>query len=261
MKDKFEIGVDLGEIVEPAALYPTVIVDDVVNQTKFSVQDTFKELIRSKVNSIYGLPKGHDVEEKPETEEKEWIWVEGYKGTKADLTAYDGFQYEMEKVYTMPDDVEIEVCTRGFHLCKELEDVFRHYSIISGNRFFQVRALVCKKDVEMYGKTIGTSYGGRRLDKWVAKAIVLERELTLDEIFVEECYADWTDDEKRKAISHGTRSVIEDRNFVKLVAAGYSETFSRYVSEYEGKTSIALAVASEPGLSMDMKVFAIMYEN
>lgn len=48
-----------------------------------------------------------------------------YKGFDKDLKCR-GFQYEIGKTYSMED--KPEVCSRGFHCCKRLSDVFSYYS-------------------------------------------------------------------------------------------------------------------------------------
>jgi hypothetical protein len=78
--------------------------------------------------------------------EDEWIWVEGYKGTKKDMTArFNDFQYELNKRYEI--DEEPEECKKGFHFCLELFDVFEYYPIGKNHRFFKVQALVRKSDL------------------------------------------------------------------------------------------------------------------
>lgn len=198
-----------------------------------------------------------DPAKKPVVEEEEWIWVEGYKGVNADLTAHGKFQYEIGKTYHMDADVEVKTCCRGFHLCLSLKDVFRYYSIGYGNRFFKVSALVRKKDFEKYGTCdYYSSY-----DKLAAKTIILERELTPDEIFYENEYADWTEDEKKLALAESPKDVYLNRNIAQLVGLGYSEKFAQYIAEDKKRLKRALLMESQPGLSMDMKVFAIMFTN
>ena len=198
-------------------------------------------------------------------EEEEWIWVDGYKGTNSDMTASNDFKYKLIDMHSMDEDAKIEVCRSGFHFCRDLKDVFEYYKIGDGHRFFKVHALVRKKDYEKYGKTeMVSSLFGRhkeRIGKLVAKKIILERELTLDEIFFEDKYVDWTEDEKKLAVAEGCRPVRCNRKAKELVEVGYSEPFAKYISESESMTKKALAVASQPGLSMDMKVFAIMYND
>ena len=47
---------------------------------------------------------------------EEWIWVEGYKGTDADMRCR-GYQYEFDKQFDIPENEEVEMCKKGFHLC------------------------------------------------------------------------------------------------------------------------------------------------
>lgn len=240
------------------------IVDDITDAASPSslmkqATAAYEEFLQKRFNNIC------DARIAEKHEEEEWIWVDGYKGTSADMTAYDNFQYKLNEMYAKDDDVEIEACKNGFHFCRDLKDVFEYCSINKSNRFFKVRALVRKKDYEKYDTVVQcTGLFGRyreRVNKLAAKKIILERELTADEIFFEDKYADWTEDEKKLALKEGCETVIKNRNVAKLVEAGYSETFAAYVAESDGKTKTALAVASQPGLSMDMKVFTIMYND
>lgn len=97
-------------------------------------------------------------------EEPEQIWVEGFKGTQSNLKCQN-LQYELNKEYTITGD-PIE-CEKGFHFCKELEHVFRHYAYDFRNRFFKVKALVNKNSWEKHS------------DKYVAKSIILTEEIDL----------------------------------------------------------------------------------
>ena len=118
------------------------------------------------------------------TEEKEWIWVEGYKGTDKDMKCRD-FQYEIDKEYSLLKDEEPVLCKKGFHLCLKLSDVFRYYDICNNNRFFKVKALVEKKEVEKQTTTSNTFFWGGvvcQSDKLVAKSIIFIEELSIDEI-------------------------------------------------------------------------------
>lgn len=234
-------------------MYPAMIRDDLAEKAEFLA----KRMMNISAVCDAKIAEKH--------EEEEWIWVDGYKGTKSDMTASQDFQYKLSEMYSMDEDVKIEVCKNGFHFCRDLKDVFEYYHIKKSNRFFKVRALVRKKDYEKYGTVVQkTGLFGRmeeRIDKLVAKKIILERELTLDEIFFEDKYADWTEDEKKLAVAEGCRAVLVNRKARELVEVGYSEAFAKYISESDNMTKKALAVASQPGLSMDMKVFAIMYND
>ena len=89
----------------------------------------------------------------------EWIWVKGYKATDKDMRCRN-FQFEMHKRFDIPNGEEIELYKHGFHLCSDLHDVYKHYGITNGNRFFKVKALVRKSDYEnsndkLVAKSIG----------------------------------------------------------------------------------------------------------
>ena len=60
--------------------------------------------------------------------------MRGYKGTNADMTCR-GFQYELGKTYTHEGNVEL--CSSGFHFCKNLISCLRYYEQ-SESRFFEV---------------------------------------------------------------------------------------------------------------------------
>lgn len=101
--------------------------------SKMVIDQAYMDALRK---SFYMSPlmPGEKTEENKEPEE--WIWVDGYKATKADMTCYD-YQYELGKQHDMPEDEDIIECRSGFHLCLRLEDVFSYYKIGKDNRFFQ----------------------------------------------------------------------------------------------------------------------------
>ena len=199
-------------------------------------------------------------EEKEEKEEK-WVWVEGYKGTDENMSCRN-FKYELGKQYDMPDDVDIEECANGFHLCLELKDVYSYYNIGDGNRYFKVRALVREEDRDKYGKydyfCLSLTYN----DKIVAKSIILTEELTVDEIFEPLGYnhpdcKHWTEEYKKMALQIGIGAVTQLIRSDELEALGYSSTFSKFIVQNKEQYEKAKAVGSQPDLSMDMKVFVI----
>lgn len=82
--------------------------------------------------------------EKQKTE-PDFIWVEGYKGMRSDMTCFGGFQYELGQTYSISGTPEIG--KNGFHFCTDLSDVFRHYEVFGGqNRFFKVKGYVQKNN-------------------------------------------------------------------------------------------------------------------
>lgn len=216
-------------------------------------------------NAIYGTLSRpvykplteNDEEPKDETPE-EWIWVDGYKGTDADMKCMCEYQYVMGKQFDMPEGSTIEDCKSGFHLCLNLDDVFRYKTLGNGNRFFRVHALVRKKDFEEYGgkAVFALGYPPRR-NKLAAKSIVFVRELTNDEIFKGTDAENWSEEDKNKARAMGIQKVKDLRNTEKLVALGYSEAFAKYIVD-EGHFQAAYAAGTQKDLSMDMKVAYIM---
>lgn len=224
--------------------------------------------------SVFNKKVNEAIAEMKETPE-EWIWVEGYKGTDKDMKCRN-YQFSTNKQYDIPACEKIEDCKSGFHLCLNLKDVFNYYSIGNGNRFFRVRALVRKKDFEEYclgdnknNNLIATHATGsivypwssKARDKLAARSIVFLYEMTEDEILNASGNdtSGWTDELKTLAITtnpHKVRDIIKTR---KLVELGYCEPLAAYFVS-ENKFEIASAVANQPGLSMDMRVFFIMQE-
>lgn len=183
---------------------------------------------------------------------EEWIWVDGYKGTNADMTC-QGYQYELGKQFDMPEGQDVVTCRNGFHLCLALNHVFNYYAIGAGHRFFRVKALVRDIDAKKYGE----GYLFSVIDKLAAKSIIFYEELTIDEILRYENTEGWTEDDKRLAIQEGVQTVRSRMTVMELVKLGYSRAFAEYLVD-EDKTRVAMAVGSQSDLSMDMKVLAIM---
>lgn len=227
-----------------------------------------KALLSTPSNFITGIDLANPVvvttetttkeEETPKLQDK-WIWVERYKGTDKNMQGHGNYQFEVGKRYDMPTDVEIKECHAGFHLSLNMKDVFKHYNIGSGNRFFKVKALVRERDLNRYG-TRDNDYGryfSRSVDKLVSQSIEFIRELTPDEVFQDTEWAHWSEEYKKMAMENNTRKV---ENLVKadeLVELGYSRPFATYIVK-EGRYETAKAVGSQPDLSMDMKALMIM---
>jgi hypothetical protein len=190
----------------------------------------------------------------------EWVWVDGFKATEENMMCRDQ-AYELGKTYTMPEDAKIVACKSGFHLCLKLEDVFKYYKIGKGHRYFAVRALVRKSDVEKYGVmdwyAIVVSNDSR--DKLAAKSIEFVRELTPDEIFASTEIADYTIEEKEYALEHGIAHVVNERNIKNLIDLGYSPAFAQLIC-IDGLYKEAYAVGTQEGLSMDMKCAIIFMD-
>lgn len=195
--------------------------------------------------------KRTDVEE-PKCAVEEWVWTYGVKATDKDMKCRD-YQYELGKQYDIPYGEEIEECKNGFHLCKELHHVTKYYPIENGNRFFVVKALVRKFDLDHYGTIFLYDFK----DKLVARSIILTRELTMDEILGRYIDVDeWSDDDKKQALEIGIKTMVGIREIRKLTSLGYSEPFARLIVDKD-EVDTALAVGSQPDLSMDMKCWLI----
>lgn len=232
---------------------------------------------------------------KSANEQEEWVWVEGYKGTDKNMKCRDQ-QYELGKTYVMPEDSTIEACKSGFHLCLGLIDVFEYYSVGNGNRFFKVRALVRKSDLDnqeepkIYLSTSNPHFMNAfripnitfnstsnsvqvmatKENKLAAKSIEFVSELTMDEIFENTLAKDWSEEDKKLALIdslYHVENIIQARELEKkrqeqedtLVELGYSRAFATYITK-DGKYEKAYAVGTQSDLSMDMKVLAILMD-
>ena len=218
------------------------------NFQKHRCENTVKET----ENKIIAAPLTPIEEEKPK---EEWMWVDGYKGTDENMRCLN-YQFEMNKCFDISDDKKVELCSHGFHLCLKLPDVFKYYHIKNNNRFFKVKALVRVDSVyceDYYGSICHVGMN----NKLVAKSIIFTKELTPDEILNGRIPDDWNDEQKKMALRMG---IVEAKNkiaFDHLVTLGYSNAFAQLCIDCE-KTDMALAVGSQEGLSMDMKVWAIL---
>ena len=205
-------------------------------------------------------------------EKDEYVWVKGFKGTDKDMRCQD-YQYELGKQFDLDEDVEPVVCSKGFHFCKSLENVFRHYKIGGGHRFFEVEALVRKSDLDPkkkdYAKYDNVAWGlyypsSHYDDKYAAKSIRFIRELTVDEVFktvTDTDVREWAEEQKKRAMETSINTVRRDIRAFELCAAGYSPAFAKYISVDAGRYATAMAMASLPNVSMDIKVMAIFMDN
>lgn len=110
---------------------------------KYSVDDRFFELV-----------------------EQDWIWVDAFKGTDADMVC-KGKQYRMNVEDTY--NGEVHLGTKGYHVCTDLKHCFKTYDYDFKNRFFRVRALVNAKEYR---------YRNPNNTTLVAKAIKFVEEIT-----------------------------------------------------------------------------------
>ena len=209
---------------------------------------TSTENVDDKIKSV--------TEETPTPEPKEeWIWVEGYKGTDKDMKCRD-LQYTLGAQYDMPEE-DVKECESGFHLCLNLDDVFNYYNIGRSNRFFKVKALVRKSDVDKYGTTERDYYQVYKCDKLVAKSITFISELTQDEILKGTDVATLEQKYKDLAITCGEREAITFHQKDTLITDGYSEAFANYIIT-QGLFNKAHAVGTMKDVSMDIKVLFIL---
>ena len=242
--------------------------------------------IKETLNKIYGKSAAinaginDDITQEDTTnaiktlEEEEYIWVKGFKGTEKDMSC-KGYRYELGKQFDLDDDINPVLCEKGFHFCKNLENVFRYYKIGDGNRFFEVKALVKKSDWYSEQKKNRTcnlyqpySYLPGFIvsdDKYAAKSIRFIRELSVDEVFGAlgtDCdVRGWTEEQKKRAMETSINTVRRDIRAFELCAAGYSPAFAKYISVDAGRYATAMAMASLPDVSMDVKVMAIFMDN
>lgn len=78
-----------------------------------------------------------------EAVEQDWIWVDAYKGTDANMVC-KGKQYRMNVEDKYGDKVVLG--SKGYHVCTDLKHVFKDYDYNFTNRFFKVKALVKATD-------------------------------------------------------------------------------------------------------------------
>ena len=221
----------------------------------------------------------HRCKEKMSKKNEEWVWVEGFKGTDFGMKCRD-YVYRMHEQHDMPEGSEITDCVSGFHLCLTIKQVLTYYPLYNGNRYFRVKALVRKSDLDEYDKDyIDSPYMILNLtalsyvqspikrDKLVAKSIVFTEELTSDEILtgIGVDTSEWTEEQKDRALVEGVANIeseIEKEKAKKkaeseieqLVLLGYSTPFAEYIVRNLDKYDVAFAVGSQSDLSMDTKI-------
>ena len=100
--------------------------------------------------------------------EQDWIWVDAFKGTDANMVC-KGKQYRMNVEDTYGDKVVLG--SKGYHVCTDLKHVFKDYDYNFTNRFFKVKALVKATDYR---------YRNPNNTVLVAKAIKFVTEITND---------------------------------------------------------------------------------
>ena len=209
-------------------------------------------------------------------EQEEWVYVEGIKGMTKDMKGYDNFQFEVGKTYIK--DGLIEICKNGFHLSLNLEDVLNHYGICRGNRFFKVRALVRKKDLDEYGTITEVDnflYGKQKIikNKLVSKEIEILEELSDEELFeeykkMESEKSRWIEDidDFKYCRKHGENKLAEAKLNVKLIVLGINELLVNILTkDFDSVKSREIFVdyveaLSKENISRDMFIYLIIEE-
>ena len=209
-------------------------------------------------------------------EQEEWVYVEGIKGMTEDMKGYDNFQFEVGKTYIK--DGLIEICKNGFHLSLNLEDVLHHYGICKGNRFFKVRALVRKKDLDEYGTITEVDnffYGKQKIikNKLVSKEIEILEELSDEELFeeykkMESEKSRWIEDidDFKYCRKHGENKLAETKLNVKLIVLGINELLVNILTkDFDSLKSREIFVdyveaLSKENISRDMFIYLITEE-
>ena len=245
-------------------------------ENKMNVKETLNQIHAATTNGVIkdSIEIAKNFDELLNKPEEEYIWVKGFKGTDKDMRCQDDYQYELGKQFDLDADIEPVVCSKGFHFCKELKSVFRHYKIGDGNRFFEVEALVKKSDIEpKKSDTVRADFDPWSKmyrsfdlyeDKYAAKSIRFIRELTVDEVFESVTDSDtqeWDKTQKKRAMETSIAAVRADIRVFELCAAGYSPAFSKYIAGDTDRYKTAMAMASLTDVSMDVKVMAIFMDN
>lgn len=230
------------------SFYPSTIITD--------------KAVKSALNKLYASSDtvADDIkEEKVETPEEEYIWVEGYKGTDKDMKCRD-YQYALNQKFDMPEDAKIEVCDSGFHLCPSLTQVPAYYSVGNGNRFFKVSALVPKSQL----KPTANSICAWHPDKYAAKSIIFLSECTPDEIlnaaYDKSKLEGLTDEEKKEALATSLGEVRKRKIVAELVDLGYSEDIAGIAFEND-REYLARALAKQTNISWDTRILALITSN
>lgn len=98
----------------------------------------------------------------------EWIWIDAFKGTDENIVCKDK-QYVMGVEDNYYGSVVLG--SKGYHVCTDLQHVFRTYDYDFRNRFFKVKALVQANEYQ---------YRNPNNTTLVAKAIKFVEEITDD---------------------------------------------------------------------------------
>lgn len=186
------------------------------------------------------------VEQKPEPE---WVEVEGYKGLTPQMQEYGNFQFELGKTYKAEN--EVKACKNGFHFCLNLQDVQSYYPWEQGSRYFKVKALVLKQDLDSYGSVI-THFGSfKTVDKLAAAELTLIEELSPEEIYTQ--LKDSIFFSKEQFIDFLNSSYTCEQfilnNFLTSLKGMYSDTFIMCISNQVRHKAESSKVGYQPNLN------------
>lgn len=207
--------------------------------------------------------------DKQKHESDEYVTVKGFKRTDKNMCGMNNFQYELGKIYEL--DEEPETCIRGFHFSLSIKDVYSSgYALLSSprNRFFEVEALVKKKDLDSYGRYTVFCLNSTIVTQLAAKKITLIRELTNEELFETYSLKNHpliTLEDFLRAI----KSTLSEKDFFTIKVTnllekyGYSHTFTQLLTLHKESKDLldiaqkAIALKDE-GISTDMRIFLLL---
>ena len=251
LKDLDSNGIINGPLQHPHvdtdSLYPRITSKSIYEQ------NVLRMMLKGEDNMF--KKKKEEIEIVDLTTREEWIWVDGYKGTDRDMKC-NGYQYILGQRHNMEG---------GFHLCRDLKDVFQYYGVEKGNRFFKVKALVRKSDFEEYGNVRADYnwYMPHHLairNKLVAKSIVLIEEVYEYDIFQQSGLfskmRDFTPEERDMVRERGINYVLNLKKVNTLIGYGFNEDVAKYFVDHDHYDN-AVIFGSQEGLSLDAKIFAI----
>jgi hypothetical protein len=221
--------------------------------------------------SIFNKSKKKNEENLTEKAEvaREWVWVDGYKGTDENMKCKD-FQYEIGKSFTC-DEKDVLLCESGFHLCLDIEDVFSYYKIDGKNRYFKVRALAEKNPQRPADTTglmyfpISSVYGNTMSSKCVAKEIQIVEECKFDDIkkYVKKNYPFIENMDEYKFITD-YKNFSRKKFSSEMQKLGFTELFSTLLFDNALDKTLILESARSfvaEGISKDIMVYMLVMLN
>lgn len=218
--------------------------------------------------------------------EHEWVTIKGFKATDKDMKCRD-YQYQFG---SNKYEGELNICKFGLHFCPKLTDIIHYVENMTDCRIFEVSAVIDKKYTERRQKEFHDKYHSslhfpwdREENKEVAKEIIIERELSSEEIF--ETFAPIlkksyiknyiTSAEKFKECrfrpAEQVRAEIIENSINELVSYGYAETFAAILTDkilnhcsdtpyyvYNDKILPFAKALKDEGVSTDMAVYLLL---